>query len=169
MSSDPVRGVSQQQGEVFSGALSGGETNCPGWGCFCLPLQAMAQEEPVCTPESMGSEDMLFLLYTSGSTGKPKGLVHTQAGYLLFAAMTHKVRPWWWAQRGQCSPPWWDRAGASGAGSRAGAPPVLKQCPWAGEGLLCPRSECAHEQGCYQSWHWSSGVGWKGGPWSCFC
>ncbi|XP_036274363.1 acetyl-coenzyme A synthetase 2-like, mitochondrial isoform X1 [Pipistrellus kuhlii] len=52
--------------------------------------EAMAQEEPVCTPESMGSEDMLFLLYTSGSTGKPKGLVHTQAGYLLFAAMTHK-------------------------------------------------------------------------------
>lgn len=52
----------------------------------------MAKEEPVCAPESMGSEDTLFLLYTSGSTGKPKGLVHTQAGYLLYAAVTHRVR-----------------------------------------------------------------------------
>lgn len=31
------------------------------------------------------------MLYTSGSTGSPKGLVHTQAGYLLYAALTHKV------------------------------------------------------------------------------
>lgn len=51
----------------------------------------MAKEEPVCAPESMGSEDTLFLLYTSGSTGTPKGLVHTQAGYLLYAAVTHRV------------------------------------------------------------------------------
>ncbi|XP_075420293.1 acetyl-coenzyme A synthetase 2-like, mitochondrial [Tenrec ecaudatus] len=57
-----------------------------------VPLeQEMAKEEPACTPESMGSEDMLFLLYTSGSTGMPKGLVHTQAGYLLYAALTHKL------------------------------------------------------------------------------
>ncbi|XP_004874833.1 acetyl-coenzyme A synthetase 2-like, mitochondrial isoform X2 [Heterocephalus glaber] len=56
-----------------------------------VPLeQEMAQEAPVCIPESMGSEDMLFMLYTSGSTGTPKGLVHTQAGYLLYAALTHK-------------------------------------------------------------------------------
>ncbi|XP_063104672.1 acetyl-coenzyme A synthetase 2-like, mitochondrial [Cavia porcellus] len=53
--------------------------------------QEMAQEAPVCVPESMGSEDMLFMLYTSGSTGTPKGLVHTQAGYLLYAALTHKL------------------------------------------------------------------------------
>ncbi|OWK02990.1 hypothetical protein Celaphus_00007609 [Cervus elaphus hippelaphus] len=53
--------------------------------------QEMAKEEPVCAPESMGSEDILFLLYTSGSTGKPKGLVHTQAGYLLYAAVTHRL------------------------------------------------------------------------------
>lgn len=39
----------------------------------------------------MDSEDMLFMLYTSGSTGKPKGIVHTQAGYLLYSALTHKV------------------------------------------------------------------------------
>ena len=38
----------------------------------------------------LDSEDNLFLLYTSGSTGKPKGMVHTQAGYLLYAAVTHK-------------------------------------------------------------------------------
>ncbi|XP_049725525.1 acetyl-coenzyme A synthetase 2-like, mitochondrial [Elephas maximus indicus] len=53
--------------------------------------QEMAKEDPECAPESMGSEDMLFLLYTSGSTGTPKGLVHTQAGYLLYAAVTHKL------------------------------------------------------------------------------
>ncbi|XP_009861319.3 acetyl-coenzyme A synthetase 2-like, mitochondrial [Ciona intestinalis] len=42
------------------------------------------------TPEVMNSEDLLFMLYTSGSTGKPKGIVHTQAGYLLYASMTQK-------------------------------------------------------------------------------
>lgn len=51
----------------------------------------MAKEASVCTPEIMDTEDMLFMLYTSGSTGKPKGIVHTQAGYLLYAALTHKV------------------------------------------------------------------------------
>ncbi len=43
-----------------------------------------------CTPESMDAEDPLFILYTSGSTGKPKGVLHTTAGYLLQAAMTHR-------------------------------------------------------------------------------
>lgn len=43
-----------------------------------------------CAPEWMDSEDPLFILYTSGSTGKPKGVLHTTAGYLLQAAMTHK-------------------------------------------------------------------------------
>ena len=42
-----------------------------------------------CEPEPMDSEDTLFILYTSGSTGKPKGVLHTSAGYLLQAAMTH--------------------------------------------------------------------------------
>lgn len=46
----------------------------------------------MCKPAAMDSEDVLFLLYTSGSTGKPKGLVHTQAGYLLYAALTHRVK-----------------------------------------------------------------------------
>jgi acetyl-CoA synthetase len=41
-------------------------------------------------PESMASEDPLFLLYTSGSTGKPKGVMHTTGGYLVGAAATGK-------------------------------------------------------------------------------
>ncbi|HMO02576.1 MAG TPA: acetate--CoA ligase [Oligoflexia bacterium] len=41
-----------------------------------------------CQPQAMSAEDPLFILYTSGSTGKPKGLLHTQAGYLLYAATT---------------------------------------------------------------------------------
>jgi len=41
-----------------------------------------------CPPESMDSEDTLFILYTSGSTGKPKGVVHTTGGYLTYAAHT---------------------------------------------------------------------------------
>jgi acetyl-CoA synthetase len=45
---------------------------------------------PYCPAEPMDSEDPLFMLYTSGSTGKPKGLVHTTAGYLLYAGVTHK-------------------------------------------------------------------------------
>ncbi len=43
-----------------------------------------------CPAEKMNSEDPLFMLYTSGSTNKPKGVLHTTAGYLLYAAMTHK-------------------------------------------------------------------------------
>jgi acetyl-CoA synthetase len=42
------------------------------------------------TPESMESEDPLFILYTSGSTGKPKGVLHTSGGYLLHASLTHR-------------------------------------------------------------------------------
>ena len=45
---------------------------------------------PYCAPEEMDSEDPLFMLYTSGSTGKPKGLVHTTAGYLLYAGLSTK-------------------------------------------------------------------------------
>lgn len=51
----------------------------------------MTNEDACCEPPAMDREDMLFLLYASGSTGKRKGLVHSQAGHLLFAALTHKV------------------------------------------------------------------------------
>ncbi|XP_068730441.1 acetyl-coenzyme A synthetase 2-like, mitochondrial [Montipora capricornis] len=50
----------------------------------------MSKQPGECEPEPMDSEDTLFLLYTSGSTGQPKGVVHTQAGYLLYAKLTHR-------------------------------------------------------------------------------
>nr|XP_033792420.1 acetyl-coenzyme A synthetase 2-like, mitochondrial isoform X2 [Geotrypetes seraphini] len=60
-------------------------------GSLDIPLEEeLEKADPACEPESMDSEDMLFMLYTSGSTGQPKGIVHTQAGYLLYAALTHQ-------------------------------------------------------------------------------
>jgi len=55
--------------------------------CYHKATEAAATE---CEPELMDAEDPLFILYTSGSTGKPKGVMHTTAGYLLGAAITHK-------------------------------------------------------------------------------
>ncbi|MGB1192033.1 MAG: acetate--CoA ligase, partial [Pseudomonadales bacterium] len=52
--------------------------------------EATAAADKNCPAELMDSEDPLFILYTSGSTGKPKGVMHTTAGYLLGAAITHK-------------------------------------------------------------------------------
>jgi acetyl-CoA synthetase len=43
-----------------------------------------------CPAEELDSEHPLFLLYTSGSTGKPKGVLHTTAGYLLGASLSHQ-------------------------------------------------------------------------------
>ena len=50
----------------------------------------MDQAAPVCEPERMDSEDLLYLLYTSGTTAKPKGIMHTTGGYLTQVAFTHK-------------------------------------------------------------------------------
>ncbi len=50
----------------------------------------MEQASPDCPARPMKAEDPLFILYTSGSTGQPKGVVHSSAGYLLYAGLTHK-------------------------------------------------------------------------------
>ena len=55
--------------------------------CYHKATRAASAE---CEAEIMDAEDPLFILYTSGSTGKPKGVLHTTAGYLLGAAITHK-------------------------------------------------------------------------------
>ena len=53
----------------------------------------MEKESDECVPLSMNSEDDLFIIHTSGTTGEPIGVVHTQAGYLLYAVMLQKVMP----------------------------------------------------------------------------
>ncbi|MFX0547001.1 acetate--CoA ligase [Roseovarius sp. S1116L3] len=50
----------------------------------------MEHASPDCPARPMKAEDPLFVLYTSGSTGQPKGVVHSSAGYLLYASLTHK-------------------------------------------------------------------------------
>jgi acetyl-CoA synthetase len=49
------------------------------------------RQRPDCPPTPVESEHMLYLLYTSGTTAKPKGIVHTTAGYLLGASVTHEM------------------------------------------------------------------------------
>ena len=47
-------------------------------------------QSPEFAAEEMDAEDPLFILYTSGSTGKPKGILHSTAGYMVYAATTTK-------------------------------------------------------------------------------
>ncbi|MBI1768787.1 MAG: acetate--CoA ligase [Bacteroidetes bacterium] len=51
----------------------------------------MKKVVPVCPPEEMDAEDLLFILYTSGSTGKPKGMVHTCGGYMVYTNYTFRA------------------------------------------------------------------------------
>jgi acetyl-CoA synthetase len=53
--------------------------------------EAVGAASADCPAEEMEADDPLFILYTSGSTGKPKGVLHSTGGYLLQAAMTHKL------------------------------------------------------------------------------
>jgi acetyl-CoA synthetase len=53
--------------------------------------EEIAKVSANCPPTEMNAEDPLFILYTSGSTGKPKGALHTTGGYLVHAALTHKL------------------------------------------------------------------------------
>ena len=55
--------------------------------CYHKATEAASSQ---CEAELMDTEDPLFILYTSGSTGKPKGVLHSTAGYLLGASITHK-------------------------------------------------------------------------------
>ena len=53
--------------------------------------ELIGNQSNICEPESMGSEDPLFVLHTSGSTGKPKGILHSTAGYILWAQYTTEI------------------------------------------------------------------------------
>ena len=70
--------------------VTGGDvTMTPGRDHDYTALTAAA--DPWCEPEVMNAEDPLFILYTSGSTGKPKGALHTTAGYMVWASLTHEL------------------------------------------------------------------------------
>lgn len=53
--------------------------------------QLIESQSSTCTAKSMDSEAPLFILHTSGSTGRPKGIIHTTAGYMLWAQYTTEL------------------------------------------------------------------------------
>jgi len=52
--------------------------------------ELMKNSKYYCKPETMDSEDTLFLLHTSGTTGIPKGVQHSTGGYITQAYWTAK-------------------------------------------------------------------------------
>lgn len=53
--------------------------------------QLIENQSSTCAAKRMDSEAPLFILHTSGSTGRPKGIVHTTAGYMLWAQYTTEL------------------------------------------------------------------------------
>jgi acetyl-CoA synthetase len=53
--------------------------------------EIVERQVPDCAPVALDAEHMLYLLYTSGTTAKPKGIMHSTAGYLLGASVSHEL------------------------------------------------------------------------------